>query len=182
MSTSLVCKKYAQALLDLSKERGEQVRVRTDMRLLLGVFLKNPFFTKIFHSPIVSELEKRDIVNAVSDGMADITNGFFSVLERNRRMSLIDGIAVYFERVYKKSENIADILVTSAVPLSKGIEQKIKEKIISFGVKFEELETKLDPSVLGGCRLRINNSVYDDTLILRFSKLKDQMGIEIESV
>lgn len=64
-------------------------------------------------------------------------------------------------------QNDKDIQITTAHEINNNIEQKLK-KIFGKDIKIIKL---LDPSVIGGIRIQIDDKVYDTTIKSQLEKL-----------
>ena len=108
-----------------------------------------------------------DKVNAISLGL-------FNLLEENKRMVMLQPIASQYTIIYDylKSMNIAK--VTTAVALTKEMEEKVLNKVVELTGNKTSIENKIDPSILGGFILRVGDMQYDASISSNLNTLRKQ--------
>lgn len=174
MSVTRVAYRYAQALLDLSIEQKVQDKVNADMVQLSNVCKESKDFDNLLNSPIVDSHKKIDVLNALFESNMDkMSLGFMKLIIKNSRENLLPEIAEGFVSLYKKSKNILDVTVTSAKELDKATKDKIVEKIKgSFDGTIEMVE-KVDPSLIGGFIVRMDDKQIDASISSQLTNLKN---------
>lgn len=83
----------------------------------------------------------------------------------------VDRIINEFTRYFKKQEGIVDIEITSARPISEKTLEKIKK---SFGEKVE-VTKKIDENLLGGVKIRTENTIFDGSIKKQLQLLKQNL-------
>jgi len=66
--------------------------------------------------------------------------------------------------------------VTTALPLNPELEQRLSESTGTLLGCRVELETDVDPSMIGGVILRIGDTVYDGSVVARLARLRKKMS------
>ena len=125
MNTGVVTTRYAKALLKYTAETGRGEQVYRQVKALL----KDPEHPP---KPLEADLER-----------------FVRLLIENRRMDLVRLILQSFCSMYLESRGIKPATLTTAVP-APGLEEKLRVLIREkMGCEIE-LETKVDPDLIGG--------------------------------
>ena len=93
---------------------------------------------------------------------------FVKFLSKNKRLKQSNNIIVEFEKITKKKQGIIEIEITSARKLDKDIIEKIKE---SFAKKVEAVE-KIDGSLIGGIKVKLEDRVLDASVKTQLNNLK----------
>lgn len=174
MSVTRVAYRYAQALLDLATEQNVVDKVNEDMAHLSDVCKGSKDFENLLNSPIINSKKKMDIFEALFGSKMDkMSLGFLNLIVKNSREVLLADIAEGFVSLYKKSKNILEVTVTSAAKLDASTKDKIVEKIKA---KFEgtiELTEKVDPSLMGGFIVRMDDKQIDASISSQLANLKN---------
>lgn len=174
MSVTRVAHRYAQALLDLSTEQNLVDKVNEDMVQLSTVCKESKEFQGMLNSPIIDVKKKLDIFEAVFGGkMEKMSIGFVNLIVKNSRENLLPEIAKGFVSLYKKSKNILEVSVVSATALDAATRETIAEKLkAKFGGTIEMTEA-VDPSLIGGFVVKIDDKQIDASISSQLANLKN---------
>ena len=105
--------------------------------------------------------------------MEPISISFLALVTENSREGILPAIAASFTQLFKKHNNIVDVVLTSAVPLDEATKEKIMSKIKSTTTGNIELVEKIDPAILGGFIINIEDKQIDSSVASQFSNLKN---------
>lgn len=165
--------RYARAILNLSKETGIETEVNADMQFIKATISENDDLQTMLKSPVIKAADKKKVLNALfTDKVNAISLGLFNLLEENKRMVMLEPIASQYTIIYDylKSMNIAK--VTTAVPLTKDLEEKVLNKIIELTGNKTSIENSIDPSILGGFIIRVGDMQYDASISNNLNELR----------
>ncbi len=174
MSVSQVASRYARSLLDLATEQGKTDIVKADM-VNFQEALKSRELVLLLKSPIIYPDKKLACLKAIFEGkMDDLTMAFFNLSVKKGRESLLIDIAEEFNTQYNAQFNIALVKVTSATALDAATTEKILSKVRSLiGENMTiQLETKIDPVLIGGFIIQFEDKLYDSSVLYQMNKLK----------
>jgi F-type H+-transporting ATPase subunit delta len=62
--------------------------------------------------------------------------------------------------------------VTAAVALSEDEERRLAERLVELRGRQVSVQVDVDPSVLGGLRVRVGDELYDGTIIRRLDQAR----------
>ncbi len=155
--------RYAKSLLDLSVEKDQLEKVYADMLWLQAVCKSNRDFVNLLRSPIIKSDTKEKIVSAVTTGnVSELTAAFNRLLVAKTRESYLPEIITAFIAAYKEKKGIKTIRLTTAVTASEELKKAIVEQVKkSAGFTQVELEEKVDPALIGGFVLQIDDQLVD---------------------
>ena len=174
MSVSRIASRYAKSLIYFAQENNKLEEVRTDMALL-DKALESRDLVMLLKSPIVNELKKKEIFNVLFDGkLSDTTLGFLNIIMNKGREEYIPAISNEFEAQYKLMKGISEVKLTTATPISEANLSSIKAKLLSSNETSQEVEidTIVDPSILGGFIIEIGDKLYNDSIAYKLSQMK----------
>lgn len=172
--TSEVAGRYAQALFDLALERDRVTTVEADLVALDGVRSESPELARLLASPAFAAEDKARGLAAVAEKGAfdDVTRRFLQLIARNRRAADLPGVVRAFRRLSAQHRGVVSAEVTSATPLSDSQRDAISAALRGSLGKAPEITTRVDPSILGGLRVRVGSRLYDASLKTRLDHLK----------
>jgi len=165
--------RYAKAILSLAKENGLETEVNADMQFINATISENDDLQTMLKSPVIKAADKKKVLNAIfTDKVNTISLGLFNLLQENKRMVMLQPIASQYTTIYDylKSMNIAK--VTTAVALTKEMEEKVLNKIVELTGNKTSIENIVDPSILGGFILRVGDLQYDASISNNFNELR----------
>jgi len=168
-------KRYAKALFELSSDQLDTVQ--KDMQLVQKTFKESPELAKIVKDPTIVASKKLNIATAVfGNKVSKNTQKLISLLGQKDRLSLLQDIAKAFDELYKKSKGIKDATVVTAVPLNDKIKESILQKIKEVtGSSHIKLNNTIDPAIIGGFILNMDDLRYDASISGKLAKIKSKL-------
>jgi F-type H+-transporting ATPase subunit delta len=174
MKGNKVASRYAKALLDLAVEQNVLDNVNADMINLSAVFADSKDLTNMLKSPVIAPSKKVEILEAVfGKNLNAMSLGFLKLIVKKSRAGILPEIADSFIELYKKHNNILDVYLTSAVLLDAPVKEKILSKIkVRFTGTINLIE-KVDPALVGGFIVRIDDNQLDASIATQLTNLKN---------
>jgi F-type H+-transporting ATPase subunit delta len=96
---------------------------------------------------------------------------YVRVLAENHRLLLLPEIVAHFEALRAQIENIVDVEVISAVPLSPAQADKLSEALRTRLKRRVRMQNSVDATLLGGAVIRAGDLVIDGSLKGRLQRL-----------
>ena len=153
-------------MIDLSREKGQLEDVFKDMLLLQTIIKDNREFLVLLRSPVISPDKKLKVVEAVTEGrVTELTALFNKLLITKGRESALPEVITSFVQQYKELKNIHSVKLTTAVPISEELKNKLVEQIKrTSSIQNIELETKVDDKIIGGFVLQAGDQLIDASI------------------
>lgn len=176
MDESLISVRYATALYDRASELEIQLDIKEDMELILDVCKKSTDFSRVLESSIIPPSAKIKVLKQLFESrVSQLTINFLMLIVKNRRESFLPAICRNVLDMIRKDNNIKTAVITTAKPLDdltrKRLGQIMEEEL---GGNIE-LSGKVDPGLIGGFVLRVDDKQYDATVTTRLKKLKKEI-------
>ena len=171
-----IARVYATALFEAAKDRGKLDAIRDQLGQFVGVLEDNREVRLFFFSPYFSSAEKIDgLKKSVSDVEPELLN-FLELLLEKGRMPVIFRIRRQYDALWAKENKRLGVTVTSAVELDPEIAKRIGSEIEEQTGNKVELESRVDPNILGGLVLQVGNMVLDTSIRNRLEKLRKSVA------
>lgn len=168
-------KRYAQAVLDLAKERGTLDAWHEDLRQL-SALMSDPAVVSYFANPRPSEEEKRAVLDqSLVNGQPEAKNLARLLLERGRLTDL-PAIFELFEEGVRVERGIVVADVTTAEPLGPIEQALVRERLQAMTGKQVELRLRVDPEIIGGIVARIGDTLIDGSVISQLRRLRARLA------
>lgn len=104
-------------------------------------------------------------------GTKAVGAGFLKVLAENRRLGSLPDILARFEVLKAEAERTLDVVLTSASDVSDTQQQRIIESLNKRFNRQVRLTVQIDPTLIGGARLKVGDRVIDGTVRTGLDKL-----------
>jgi F-type H+-transporting ATPase subunit delta len=176
MNDSLITVRYAKALFQLAEEENKQEAVRNDIELLLESVNSSNEFADFLENPLIKSSEKNTIINSLfKENINDLTFRFLQLLINNKREGYLKNICQYTIHLHKQKLGIQDAVITTAQEISSSYKKEIFDFITrKFKVNIE-LQDKIDPAIIGGFILRIEDQQINASIQSQLMKIKREL-------
>ncbi len=177
MICSELALRYAKALFKLSSSTEELKKWSDDLNQLNTVLNKTPALMQFFRSPETTQQEKEQVIRSGFGKYLDSgVTQFLIFLLAKRRFQYLPLIIQQYGQIVREVLGILEGHLTTAVPiegLSRDqlvhvIEEKYKKKLL--------LEEEIDPKLIGGGVLTIDNWLVDFSIRTKLADLKKSLG------
>ncbi len=174
--TGRVEKVYSEAVFELAKEQGNADKIKEELDALAEIFASAPEFGKFLTVPTVTIGEKLAVIEKTFKGkLSDISYNLLCVTAENGRSELIPEIAADYRERWYDMKNIAEVKVTTSIPLSDTLRIKLRSKLETVMKKTVILTEKVDPSIMGGIILNYGNTMTDGSVRSKLDALQKQI-------
>lgn len=177
MSRRTSATRYAKALLEVALQEADPAQVEQSLGAIVSAMNEHADLRRAMTSPGVAPSARAGVVKAVSEKVAapmPLAKLLALLADRGRLELLPDLFEVYRERLLTH-RNVVQATVTSAAPLPADKVKALAATLSGLTGKQVQLETAVDPSMLGGIITRIGSTVYDGSLRTQLQKMKQQL-------
>lgn len=171
---SEVASRYAQALFDLARDRDRIGAVEADLVALDQARTESRDLQRLLASPAFDAEQKGRGLAAIAEKGAfdEVTRRFLQVLATNRRAGDLADVVRAYRRLSAKHRGVVSAEVVSATPLADGQRDQIASALRQALGRDPEITTRVDPSILGGLRVRVGSRLFDASLKSRLDHLR----------
>ena len=168
--------RYAKSLLELAVERKELEAISDDMKLMENTIGGSRDLVLFLRSPIISKTQKLNVLQEIFAGkISDTTKAFIDILVRKGRESEVVSVGTAFRKLYNEHSGILEIEITTSAELAPGQRENLAKSLETRTGKKVELTERIDPSVRGGIRARIDDTVIDGTIQYKLEQLRNTL-------
>jgi F-type H+-transporting ATPase subunit delta len=177
MSELTVAARYAKALIDLAQKQNSVDAMRDDMELFHHTLRVNPELKAVLANPIVSHSKKINILDEVFAGKVNKASiAFFKLMVNKSRGEVLYTTAQEYINMYDVKNHIVHATVVSATDLSADNKKKMMADIHAATGGTVKLQTKVDPTLIGGFVLTIGDRQVDTSIASDLKKLKKEFA------
>ena len=177
MDNGRISVRYARALFQLAQEQHCEDAVYDGMtRFAHNYLLAIAQFNEVLADPIVAQQEKVKLIEmAIGEPVHDTLKQFIAFVVDQKREDKMFFIAMKYMEMYRTKHNILHTHVTTATELPEVTYDKIKAFIKQTFDADAEMDIHIDPSLIGGFILDIENSRMDASVAGQLNALKNRL-------
>ncbi|MBP5561755.1 MAG: F0F1 ATP synthase subunit delta [Muribaculaceae bacterium] len=174
MNDGLIPNRYARALYKLALENGDEQRVYGEMKALDRSYQEASQLKKAVGNPFLPIDEKMSLLCSAASAAPDGSSAkFMRLVVEKKREDFLRAIARAFLKLYRESYGIARVEVVTAASLPQSEVDKIVAMVShKLGDKQLELSTAVNPALIGGFVVNIDDKELDASVKTQIDKLR----------
>ena len=172
MSNSRAAIRYAKAILDLAVENKAANAVEKDMRNVVATISESKELRDMLSNPVISGSAKKNVLKEVFKGGHAISEGLMTMLVDNKRISILNEVALKYIILNEDLKGKGVAYVTTAVPMTDSLEKQVLKQVASITGNEVTIENKIDESIIGGFILRVGDLQYDASVSNKLNNLR----------
>lgn len=166
---------YAEAAYAASKAKGGAADLADELDGIVAELLdKNSRLQAFFLVGSISRDQRQKLLeSAFKDRIGDGTYRLLSTLNHHDRLGVVRAVAAQVRKMVGDASGVVKAVVTTASKLSPEQAGKL-ERVLQTGLNAKpDIEYKVDPAVLGGVKVAVGETVYDDTVQSNLGRLRE---------
>jgi F-type H+-transporting ATPase subunit delta len=169
--------RYATALFDLALEDKKLDAVKADLDTFKGLLDESPDLVRLVRSPVFGAEEQEKALAAILDKVkiGGIAAKFLLMVARKRRLFAVREMIRAFGAFVARHKGEVDAQVTAAEPLKKEHLEALKQTIAQSAGKNVQLDVKVDPSIIGGLKVKLGSRMVDASLKTKLNSIRIAM-------
>ncbi len=169
--------RYASALFELAKAQGRLADVDKDVQAFQGMMSSSADLQMLVRSPVISSHDQAKVIAAIAEkaGLNALTANFLNVVAKNRRLFALADTLKAFRSIVAGHRGEVTADVASAIPLTDAQLTQLKDTLRIEVGKDVQINTKVDPALLGGLVVKIGSRMIDSSLRTKLDSLKTRM-------
>ncbi len=176
MSNRSLARRYAQALFLSSQEKSLLDEVEAELKMVVESIEGSEDLSEIINGYLVPPEGKKAVLVKLFEGkISSQTMNFLKlVVDKNREEHLQEMFTEY-KVLADTARKMLEAEVITAAELSPQIQETIKKGLSGHTGKEVSLKIAVDPSLLGGIKIRIGDKVYDGSARRQLQSLKGRL-------
>lgn len=169
--------RYAAALFEIAKDDKQLPQVETDVKTFQAMLDESEDLRRLVRSPVISAEDQASALEALLQkaGVSGLTANFLKLIARNRRLFSVDDMLKNFRALLSRERGEVDADVASAHALTAEQLNALKDVLKAQVGKDVQVNTRVDPSLLGGLVVKVGSRMIDSSLRTKLNNLKVAM-------
>lgn len=171
-----IASRYAKALLELAIENNKVIDYQSQMKYVYSVIKDNPDLVEFLKCYTIDDNEKKNLIKKIfnDDIYVEILHFIYLLIDK-KRINYLVRICQEFNSECNEYRDILEGIVYSVEELSEDKISKLEENITLKMNKKVELTNVIDPSIIGGIKIVVNDTVFDNSIANRLQSLKQEL-------
>ena len=167
---------YAKALFELAEQHNALSAIGEELNAVADLVEQQKDLAALFAHPTIDRQERSGSIEKLFRGrVSPTTLNFLLVLNRKGRLSSIRAVRAAFDKLAKASRGEVDVEVYTARPLSGAQLDAVAARLSKQLGKKAVLHPHIDPSLIGGLRIRVGDRLIDASVAAQLRKLARQI-------
>lgn len=176
MSDVVVAKRYAVALFELGQEKSMLENMEEELRTVREVFNSNNNLITFLKHPRLETTKKKQFLTEAFNGFSKEVMNTLNLLVDRHRETIIPAMIDHFINLTNEAQGIAEAEVFSVRELSDSELKAIQETFAAqLNKKSLRIHNTVDPTILGGIKLRIGNRIYDGSVSGKLERIERKL-------
>ncbi len=167
--------RYAKAILEHALEQATADSLEKDAKDIVDVCSDSKELMSFLNNPIIPIDLKKDTLFKIFTSFCEDSKRMINLLANNNRISLLYQVAQQFITLYQAKQGKQTVVVTTAIPITKTLEQGIYNKVKELFSSNLTLTNVIDPSIIGGFILSIGDLQYNASVSQKLNTLKREL-------
>jgi F-type H+-transporting ATPase subunit delta len=167
--------RYAQALMDIGKEKNSVDELARDMKTIDEALHDVHELKALLHTPVIRPDIKRKVLHSVfAPHISKDAMLFIDLLVKKGRADVLDLTTQEFLRLLDEATNTVPALITSARTLDENARKQIVAKLETISKKKVRASYTTDPLLRGGFVAKVGDTLIDASLQHQLENLREE--------
>ena len=170
--------RYARALFDVALKEADIQQIGRDLTGFTTMVGGHEVLSRVLVNPAIPAARKRAVIEqllAHSGAISPVLAKLLLLLADRDRLVLVPEIAAAYEQRLMDHARVVRAELTTAVPLPAERLGALQQGLASLTGRQVQLETKVNPAIIGGAVARIGSTVYDGSVTTQLQKVKERL-------
>lgn len=171
-----VARRYAEAFFGIAQEQNKIDQYQQELEKMVQVIAETENLKEYLAHLLVPTKEKRELAGKIFSGqVSDTTLNFLYLIIDKRRENYLAAIVQEYKEMADESRNIAKADLIAAQEVSEEEVKILAEKLSASTGKTVQFRVLVDPSLIGGVKIRMGDQIIDGTVAKKLAMLKEQL-------
>ncbi|WP_224362680.1 ATP synthase F1 subunit delta [Hyalangium versicolor] len=173
-----IARRYARALLDVAAEANRTDAVADQLASFVRAFEQSRELSDVLLNPAYTRGQRSQVVEALMKVMGTVepalANTLRLLVDRNRLIYVPDIARVFRDMADARAGRVRG-QVTSATKLAPDALDQLRKSLQQLTQRDVILESREDPSLLGGVSAQVGSVLYDGSLRTQLEQMRRQL-------
>ncbi len=176
MLNKSVARRYAEAFFSIAHEADKITEYQNELGKIIQSIQETEGLLEYFAHPLIPAKEKKEIAKKLfSQAVSEITLNFLMLVLDKKREIYLELIFHEYEEMADEFSNIKKAELISAMAVPEAEVSALAETLSRSTGKTIQLKLTIDPSLLGGVKIRMGDKIIDASIAKKLEMLKKNL-------
>lgn len=176
LKTDAVGRVYAEALLELAQEQGLVDALADEVQQMLPIVQAGGELHRLLTNPAIGDAERGKIVRSVFEGrVSGVLYNLLRLLSDKGRLGSLPQVLAGYLLAVAEMRGQLDVEAFVATALDTEAARQVAEQIGKALGKTVTLTQKVDPSLIGGLKIKVGDKLIDASVASQLRNMKNKM-------
>jgi F-type H+-transporting ATPase subunit delta len=160
--------------MDLARRDGTIAETGTQLQQYQALLREHTNLQRLLENPSVDIQVKTGLLTTIFERTqpTPLLRNFLLLLVHKDRLPQLDAISTHYARMASDELHRVVAQVTTAVAMDAQQRQVVTQRIAAATQKDVQLEAQVDPSIIGGLVVRVNNVILDGSVRGQLARMR----------
>ena len=175
MSITTSCKRYAQAVFQLAKEKNSLAEWKLDLNKIAGL-AQNLEFLSVIENPKIPFDVKKEVMGKTAAGISSLALNLAYLLIMKTKFRHAGEIAEEYDRLVNEYQGIRSAEIATAIPFDNEYRNKLTRQLETIYNQKISADFKVEPAILGGFIVKIDGTLIDGSIRYKLELLRKNIA------
>lgn len=176
MLNKSVARRYAEAFFSIAREAGKIDDYQNELGKIVQTIEEIPDLKEYFAHPLLPAKDKKEVAKQVfGSAVSPLALNFFLLVLDKKRQNYLELIFKQYVDMADESRNIKKAELISAMPISDEDVKTLSENLTRSTGSTIQLDVSIDPSIIGGVKIRMGDKIIDASIAKKLEMLKKSL-------
>lgn len=166
---------YANALIGFGEKTGGTEKLVQQFEAVADAIQSLPKLDAMLRSPRIAVADKLKLLDKALAGRIDAKlMNFLKILLEKGRFDCVPAIQTAAKKIFDEMSGRVGAIMTTAEEVDDSVRRQVEEKLAGMLGKKVQLESRTDPSIIGGMVVRIGDTVYDGSVKNQLNRVRSR--------
>jgi F-type H+-transporting ATPase subunit delta len=170
--------RYARALFDVARQEADVEQVGRDLGDFETLVAGHDTLARVLSNPAIPAARKRAIVAELltrAGSLSPLVGKLLTLLADRDRLALLPEISAAYRNRLMEHAKVVRAEIVTAVGLPADRVSALQQGLAQATGRQVQLESRVDPSIIGGAIARVGSTVYDGSVTRQLEKMKEAL-------
>lgn len=176
MLNKSVARRYAEAFFSIARDNNKIDEFQQELEKIVATIKETESLEEFLAHLLIPAKAKKEVLSQIFAGqISPLTLNFIMMIVDKRRENYIGVIVDQYKDMADESRNIVMAEMVAAREVPEDEVKSLADKLSASSGKTVKLQVKVDPSLLGGIKLRLGDRIIDGTVAKKLEMMKSQL-------
>ncbi|GAB3048611.1 F0F1 ATP synthase subunit delta [Acinetobacter apis] len=166
---------YAKAAFAYASEHNVTDEWSTALQMLSAAVQDEAFSAYLERPELIPTAQVKLFTQILGEAQSESLSNFVALLAENDRLSLLPEIATEYEDLKSQKNNVVDVVIESALPLTAVQEQLLTRALEKRFNSTVTVSVTVNPALIAGVVIHAGDQVIDDSALNKLEKMRTRL-------